>query len=148
MSLPAGNREMVLLPLAAYTVSGTGSAQPVPGGYYGFVVSVYVSVMTATTPKLDIFMQDVITLPATGDLTGAKPTGAVYYNDFARLTQITATGKYILRFESNRSDTLALQNYTSTDGTLGTSAGLIKSGPLPMSVRVVSAVRGGRFLTT
>ena len=75
MSLPAGNREMVLLPLAAYTVSGTGSAQPVPGGYYGFVVSVYVSVMTATTPKLDIFLQDVITLPATGDLTGRSRLG-------------------------------------------------------------------------
>jgi hypothetical protein len=116
-----GTREVVLLGLATITTSGTGVDINVPQDYAGAIITLDVLTVSGTTPTLNVFVQNKMTLPAAADTAGIMPTGSGYYDDLLAFgTATTSTTRFVARLVSGGNTVSAAHNGTLTAASVAT----------------------------
>lgn len=121
--MPFQDQDRVILVSTTAAASATGSELNIASPFTSVIFLLNVTAASGTTPTLNVRIQEVLTLPAAGDLVNSRPTGTKVYDDFASFTQATGTGQWRMRVTGGGNDAGAL-----ADGTL--AAATVKSGPI------------------
>lgn len=140
------SQDVVLLPMAAYTASGTAGPFNIPNGFIGAIICIQCTPVSGTSPTLNVFLQDQIFPSATTDVAPAKGTGTAIFDDFYAATQITSAATKICRFTStNMAPTANAASITTCDYAISDAAltaGSIRPGPIGNIWRVKYTIAG------
>lgn len=140
------SKDIVLLPSAAYTISGVGSVLNVPDGFIGAIICIQCTPVSGTSPTLNVFLQDQIFPAASTDAVLAKGSGTVIFDDFYAATQITSAATKIMRFTNTamvgtaNAASITTADYAISDAAL--TAGSVRQGPIGNIWRVKYTIGG------
>lgn len=130
-----GDKNVILLPSTTATSSSTGSELNVPEPFTAAILYLNVSAASGTSPTLNVYVQEVLTLPASGDLVLGQPSGTKFYDDFVSFTQASATGKWVARVVGG-------SNVVAATKDASLSAGSVANGPIGSIWRVKYVIAG------
>lgn len=128
-----GTYPVLLKAAGAQAASTVGPNIVIPDGYTRVVCVVNCTAATGTAPTLNVYIQNGITFPASGDVVPGPPTGTLTWNDVISFTQITVAATYY----AGAIETASFMNIAQ-DAAL--AAGSIRSGVFGNHWRYKSAI--------
>ena len=133
--MAASDRVVVLVPSTTATSSSTGSELNIAEPFTSAILYLDVTAASGTSPTLNVYVQEVLTAPASGDAALAQPSGTKFYDDFVSFTQATATGRWVARITGGGNVVAATKDASLT-------AGSVANGPIGSIWRVKYAIAG------
>ncbi len=131
------SREIVLLQqTTAGPGSGTGPDINIPMGYLGAIIGLNVTAASGTSPTLNVFVQNKMTLAAGTDLNGQFPTGSTAYDDLAAFNTASGAGLRVFRILQG------FGNVESQQVQAGLAPGTARTGPIGDLWRIAYTVAG------
>ena len=136
--MPNPSRTVVLLPSAARTTTGTGSAVVNIEGYTSAIIRLEVTTATGTSPTWNVrIQQGILVENGATNIGETPPAGAsINWDDFASFAQVTATGNTrFLRITGG-------SNVEAAASANALAAATVRNGPLGSLWRVVWTIGG------
>lgn len=133
--MAASDRVLVLVPSTTATSSSTGDELNIAEPFTSALIYLNVSAASGTSPTLNVYVQEVFTLPASGDAELSQPTGTKFYDDIVSFTQATSTGTWVARIVGGG-------NVVAAKKDASLSAGSCANGPIGSIWRVKYVIAG------